>query len=124
MADSLTESSRKRSRTQHADASHLTRKKGVYYDRCLLPEHPEMEVALSFGTRNFREAEPLPASMKTILLPMLTWRPSTWSLVRLASGLSCETSVPLRVSSAHCCSIMGCPKLTATPWRMEYLRRT
>ena len=45
------------SRKEHADASHLTRKDGVFYYRRALPEHIEgTEVALSLGTRH-REAE-------------------------------------------------------------------
>ena len=38
--------------------SHITRKCGVYYYR-RLPETPAGEIALSLGTRNFREAQHL-----------------------------------------------------------------
>lgn len=40
-------------------ASHLTRKDGIYYYRRRLPEHLGTDVALSLGTRRFREAEHL-----------------------------------------------------------------
>jgi hypothetical protein len=57
MAKSLTQGSPKHSRKQHADASHLSRKGGVYYYRRLLPPRLGTDVPLSLGTRNYREAE-------------------------------------------------------------------
>jgi hypothetical protein len=57
MSKMLPQSSRKRSRKTHIDATHLTRKRGVYYYRRLVPEHLGSEVALSLGTRSYREAE-------------------------------------------------------------------
>lgn len=63
MAKSLTQSSLKASRKQHADASHLSRKDGIYYYRRLLPPHLGTDVALSLGTRNYREAEHLAAAL-------------------------------------------------------------
>lgn len=59
MGKTLPQSSRKRSHKQHADATHLTRKRGVYYYRRLIPERLGTEVALSLGTRRYREAEHL-----------------------------------------------------------------
>jgi integrase len=47
------------SHTKRAAASHLTRKDGIYYYRRRLPDHLGTDVALSLGTRNFREAEHL-----------------------------------------------------------------
>jgi hypothetical protein len=65
MAKSLTQSSPKASRKQHADASHLSRKNVVYYYRRLLPPHLGTDVALSLGTRNYRKAEYLAAASDT-----------------------------------------------------------
>lgn len=45
--------------TQATVSRHLTRKDGVYYYRRRLPEHLGTDVALSLGTRRFREAEHL-----------------------------------------------------------------
>jgi hypothetical protein len=63
MAKSLTQGSPKHSRKQHADASPLSRKDGVYYYRRLLPPRLGTDVALSLGTRNYREAEHLAAAL-------------------------------------------------------------
>jgi hypothetical protein len=54
---SLTQVSHKASHKRRAGASHLTRKDGIYYYRRRLPDHLGTDVALSLGTRNFREAE-------------------------------------------------------------------
>ncbi len=52
MAESLTKSSPK----AHADATRLTRKDGTYYYRRRLPVPDKTDIAISLGTRNFREA--------------------------------------------------------------------
>jgi hypothetical protein len=59
MAQRLTQSSPKASPRTHADATRLTRKDGVYYYRRRLPGPDRTDVAVSLGTRNFREAEHL-----------------------------------------------------------------
>lgn len=59
MAKRLTQTSHKPSHKGHADASRLTRKDGVYYYRRRLPDHLGTDLALSLGTRQFREAEHL-----------------------------------------------------------------
>ena len=59
MAQRLTQSSPKASPKTHADATRLTRKDGVYYYRRRLPGPDRTDVAVSLGTRNFREAEHL-----------------------------------------------------------------
>ena len=48
--------------SQHCSGFHLTRKRNVYYWRRRLPGWPRgAEVAVSLGTRRFREAEHLAA---------------------------------------------------------------
>jgi uncharacterized protein DUF6538 len=54
---SLTQLSHKASHKARTNASHLTRKGGVFYYRRRLPEHLGTDVALSLGTRRYREAE-------------------------------------------------------------------
>jgi site-specific recombinase XerD len=43
--------------------SHITRKRGIYYYRRRLPQHPTRELTLSLRTRCFREAEWLAAKL-------------------------------------------------------------
>jgi site-specific recombinase XerD len=43
--------------------SHITRKRGVYYYRRRLPQHPTRELTLSLRTRSFREAQWLAATL-------------------------------------------------------------
>jgi hypothetical protein len=57
--NSLTQVSHKASHTARTDAAHLTRKDGIYYYRRRLPKHLGTDVALSLGTRRYREAEHL-----------------------------------------------------------------
>ena len=62
MASRLTQASHK----GRPGCSHLTRKEGVYYYRRRLPDHLGTDVAVSLGTRNFREAEHLAEALDLI----------------------------------------------------------
>jgi hypothetical protein len=55
MALRLTQPSHIASHKGRPGCSHLTKKEGVYYYRRRLPDHLGTDVALSLGTRNFRE---------------------------------------------------------------------
>jgi hypothetical protein len=52
--------------------SHITRKRGVYYYRRRLPQHPSRELALSLRTRCFREAEWLAAKLDKEFLVIMS----------------------------------------------------
>ena len=59
MGSRLTQRSHKCSHRTSSAASRLTRKRGVYYYRRRLPDRLGTDLALSFRTRNYREAEHL-----------------------------------------------------------------
>ena len=66
MTKRLPQDSHKPSHTARSDAAHLTRKDGTYYYRRRLPDHLGSELALSLGTRNYREAEHLAEHLNSV----------------------------------------------------------
>jgi hypothetical protein len=66
MGSRLTQRSHKCSRGTSSVASRLTRKRGVYYYRRRLPSRLGTDVALSLGTRKYREAEHLAEALDAV----------------------------------------------------------
>ncbi len=85
MRSRLTQVSRNSSHTRRTAASRVTKKDGVFYYRRRLPDHLGTDVALSLGTRSFREAEHLAEQLDTVferVTPSVSSTPELRSLLR------------------------------------------
>jgi hypothetical protein len=87
--------------------SHITRKRGVYYYRRRLPQHPTRELTLSLRTRSFREAQWLAAKLDeefTVIMSSVKNHEQPADIQRIAREYlksRLETDMELRVDSPH-----------------------
>lgn len=83
MGRKRTQASHKSSHNLNRDASHVAKKDGVFYYRRRLPEHLGTDVALSLGTRRFREAEDLAKQLDQVFNHAVSTVSSTADLRRI-----------------------------------------
>ena len=104
MGKGLTQASHIASHKGRTDASHLTRKDGVFYYRRRLPEHLGTDVALSLGTRRFREAEHLAEALDLIYgraVSAVTSPTDLRAILRAYLADALEDDTTMRLSARH-----------------------